>query len=212
MTMPSPMPSPPAAAPDLQPPEAPRRRRLRRWVAPGLALALIGASLALDVGTLFVLPVLFVLIVPFEKMFPRHRGQKVRRPEVRTDMSHALAAPALNIAALAVAVVIGLLSLAWIPGLLIRPLVSVIGTTVSGFALQFWVYLETGSVTDLAIVAVAFTLPATILSPFAGAEGEQVHERRDALLQPSGPLPEEDRIVHEGLDLGVVADVSVIVQ
>lgn len=48
-------------------------------------------------------------------------------------------------------------------------LVSVIGTTVSGFALQFWVFLETGSVTELAIVAVAFTVPAAILSPFAGA-------------------------------------------
>jgi len=107
------------------PPSAPRSGRLRRWVAPGLALALIGASLALDLGTLFVLPLLFVLIVPFEKMFPRHR-QRVRRPEVRTDMSHALAAPALNIAGIAVAIVVGLVSLAWLPGLLISPLVAMI--------------------------------------------------------------------------------------
>ena len=48
-------------------------------------------------------------------------------------------------------------------------LISVIGTTVTGFALQFWVYVETGSVTQLAMVTLAVTLPATILSPFAGA-------------------------------------------
>lgn len=48
-------------------------------------------------------------------------------------------------------------------------LISVTGTTVSGFALQFWVFLETGSVTDLALVTLAFMLPATLLAPFAGA-------------------------------------------
>jgi len=48
-------------------------------------------------------------------------------------------------------------------------LISVIGTTVTGFALQFWVYIETGSVTQLAMVTLAVTLPATLLSPIAGA-------------------------------------------
>jgi len=48
-------------------------------------------------------------------------------------------------------------------------LVSVIGTSVTGFALQFWVYLETGSVTQLAMVTLAVTVPATVLSPVAGA-------------------------------------------
>jgi len=47
-------------------------------------------------------------------------------------------------------------------------LISVIGTSVTGFALQFWVYIETGSVTQLAMVTLAVTLPATLLSPFAG--------------------------------------------
>ena len=116
-------PTPGSAVPG---PPAHRRSRFRRWVAPGLTLTLIGASLALDVGTLFILPVLFVLIVPFEKLFPRHRGQRVRRPEMRTDMSHALAAPVLNIAGVAVAIFVGLVSLAWIPGLVIRPLVALI--------------------------------------------------------------------------------------
>ena len=48
-------------------------------------------------------------------------------------------------------------------------LISVIGTSVTGFALQFWVFLETGSVTQLAMVTLAVTLPATLLSPVAGA-------------------------------------------
>ena len=33
-----------------------------------------------------ILPVLFVLIVPFEKLFPRHRGQRVRRPLAVLDV------------------------------------------------------------------------------------------------------------------------------
>ncbi|MCJ7725016.1 MAG: MFS transporter, partial [Acidimicrobiia bacterium] len=48
-------------------------------------------------------------------------------------------------------------------------LISVIGTSVTGFALQFWVFLETGSVTQLAMVTLAVTLPAVLLSPVAGA-------------------------------------------
>jgi len=46
--------------------------------------------------------------------------------------------------------------------------ISVIGTSVTGFALQFWVFLETGSVTQLAMVTLAVALPATLLSPIAG--------------------------------------------
>ena len=66
---------------------------------------------------------LFVLVVPFEKLFPRHRGQKVRRPEAGTDVAYALAQPAATAIGLVVAIFVGLASLAWIPGLLIRPLV-----------------------------------------------------------------------------------------
>ena len=119
--------------PTLPQPPAPTSGRRHRWVAAGLALALIGASLALERGTLVILPLLFVLVVPFEKMFPRHR-QKLRRPELRTDISHALAAPALNAAGIAVAIVVGLISLAWLPGLLIRPLVSMIPSVALPFA------------------------------------------------------------------------------
>ncbi|WP_083908528.1 sterol desaturase family protein [Ilumatobacter coccineus] len=114
------------------PTSGPRPSRVRRWLAPGLALALIGVSIALDLGTLVIIPLLFVLIVPFEKLFPRHR-QRVRRPQLGTDMSHALAAPALNVVGLAVAIVVGVVSLAWLPGLLIRPLVSMIPSVALPF-------------------------------------------------------------------------------
>lgn len=48
-------------------------------------------------------------------------------------------------------------------------LVSVIGTSLTGFGLSIWVYLESGSVTQLALVSLALAVPATVLSPFAGA-------------------------------------------
>lgn len=48
-------------------------------------------------------------------------------------------------------------------------LVSITGTTLTGFGLQVWVYLETGSVTRLAMVSLAFALPSVLLAPIAGA-------------------------------------------
>jgi MFS family permease len=60
-------------------------------------------------------------------------------------------------------------------------LVSVLGTTMTGFALQIWIYTETGSVQNLAFVALAFALPATIISPFAGALVDR-WDRRTTML------------------------------
>ncbi len=48
-------------------------------------------------------------------------------------------------------------------------LVSITGTSLTGFALEVWVYLETGSVTRLALISLAYALPSIVLSPFAGA-------------------------------------------
>lgn len=48
-------------------------------------------------------------------------------------------------------------------------LVSILGTTMTGFGLSMWIYVETGSVTQLAMVSLAFSLPTVLLSPFAGA-------------------------------------------
>ena len=74
------------------------------------------------------MPVLFVLVVPFEKLFPRHR-QRVRRPAVGTDIAYALAQPLMVVAGTAVAVVVAVASLAWLPGLALRPLVSMLPST-----------------------------------------------------------------------------------
>lgn len=68
--------------------------------------------------------VVFVLVVPFEKLFPRHRGQRLRRPELGTDLAYALATPLLQAIGLVVAIPIAIVSLAWLPGLALRPLVG----------------------------------------------------------------------------------------
>ena len=134
-TLTSPNSPPPAALwpPPTGAPDARRGRGPRIWIPRLVALALIAGSVALDPGGLFFLPVLFALVVPFEKLFPRHRGQRIRRPGLGVDMGHALAAPALAFATLAVAVVIGVSTLAWVPGLLLRPIVALIPDAILPF-------------------------------------------------------------------------------
>jgi len=96
-----------------------------RWWLPRLVVfVLVAASLLVDAEGLLVVPLLFVFVVPFEKLFPRHRGQKVRRPELGTDLTYAAASPALGVASVAVAIVVGAVSLAWLPGLALRPFVA----------------------------------------------------------------------------------------
>ena len=89
-----------------------------------LALLLIVGALYLSTEAIFIIVFLFVIVVPFEKLFPRHKGQKIRRPKLDTDIGYALAAPLLGLATGLVAIVIAILSLAWIPGRLIRPYVE----------------------------------------------------------------------------------------
>jgi DHA3 family macrolide efflux protein-like MFS transporter len=47
--------------------------------------------------------------------------------------------------------------------------VSLLGTSLSGFALGIWVYQTTGSVTRFAIIALTTSLPRILLAPVAGA-------------------------------------------
>ncbi len=103
----------------------PRRDRLKRWALAALALGLIGISIAIDRSGFVVVPLLFILVVPFEKLFPRHR-QRLRRPQVGTDIGYALAGPVLTSIGIAAAVVVAVVSMAWLPGLAIRPLVGLI--------------------------------------------------------------------------------------
>ncbi len=98
----------------------------------GAALGIIAVALALDIEAIVVVPVLFVLVVPFEKLFPRHR-QRIRRPKLGTDVAYALAGPALNVVGLAAAVVVAVISLAWLPGLALRPFVEVLPPAVVPF-------------------------------------------------------------------------------
>ena len=101
-------------------------RRLVRWGFRLAALAAIGIAVALDQSTIFVVALLFVLVVPFEKMFPRHRGQRIRRPLAALDVRYALVNPLLNVVGITFAVAVALVSLAWLPGLALRPLVSML--------------------------------------------------------------------------------------
>ncbi len=48
-------------------------------------------------------------------------------------------------------------------------LVSLTGTGITAFVVGLWVYQTTGSVTKFASVALVDSLPAILLSPFAGA-------------------------------------------
>lgn len=55
-------------------------------------------------------------------------------------------------------------SLVWV-----GQLVSLLGTSMTGFALPIWVFGQTERVQELALVGLAFTLPLILLSPVVGA-------------------------------------------
>ena len=59
-------------------------KKQRGWIGVAfirlLSLLIVGGTLYYSTEGLVVALVLFILIVPVEKLFPRHRGQKVRRP------------------------------------------------------------------------------------------------------------------------------------
>ena len=97
----------------------PRSGRLARI---GLGAVAIAVALYLDATAALLVPVLFVLVVPFEKLFPRHR-QRLRRPGLATDIAYGLTQPLLAPVGVAVGLTVGLLSLAWLPGLALRPFV-----------------------------------------------------------------------------------------
>lgn len=135
---PAPQPAPPPQprpAPDPQtPPSTPVsqpgarssfRGRLVAVCKVALALGMVGGSLLIDNEGLLALTLLFLIVVPFEKLFPRHR-QKIRRPQLITDIAYALSGPLLNGIGLAAGLVVAIVSLAWLPGLALRPLVAMV--------------------------------------------------------------------------------------
>ena len=61
-------------------------------------------------------------------------------------------------------------------------MVSQTGTTLTGFGLQLYVFAETGSVTQLTFVALAFTLPGVLFAPIAGTVADRFDRRLVMLL------------------------------
>ncbi|MFT7475336.1 MAG: sterol desaturase/sphingolipid hydroxylase (fatty acid hydroxylase superfamily) [Verrucomicrobiales bacterium] len=97
------------------------RRRL--WFFRLFAAAVVAGSLVFDRSPLLVIPLLFILVVPFEKLFPRH-DQKIRREHLGLDLTYALGQPAIGVVSLVVGGFAAVVSLLWLPGLLFRPIVT----------------------------------------------------------------------------------------
>ena len=85
----------------------------------------VGTTLFVTQEPLLVLGVLFVVIVPFERWFPRHQ-QPIRRPHLGTDLAWAVASGPLNFVAILGGIVLSIASFAWLPGLALRPLVDLL--------------------------------------------------------------------------------------
>jgi sterol desaturase/sphingolipid hydroxylase (fatty acid hydroxylase superfamily) len=108
----------------------------RRLGKIGLA-AVVAVVLAANPSVLVGIAALFVLVVPFERLFPRHR-QRFRRPGLGTDLLYGLTQRGLAVAGLVVGLAIGVVSLAWLPGLAVRPLVAILpapARVLAGFVL-----------------------------------------------------------------------------
>ncbi len=65
-------------------------------------------------------------------------------------------------------------------------LVSTLGSSMTSFGLAIWVFQETGSATQLALIVTASRLPMLLVSPFAGALVDRWDRRRAMLLADTG--------------------------
>jgi MFS family permease len=65
-------------------------------------------------------------------------------------------------------------------------LVSLLGSGLTGFALSLWVYKNTNSVTQFALISVLTLLPGIIISPLAGALGDRWDRRWVMILGNCG--------------------------
>ncbi len=63
---------------------------------------------------------------------------------------------------------------------------SLIGSALTSFALGVWIYEETGSVTEYALVSVFFALPGILMSPVAGALVDRWNRRWVMLISDAG--------------------------
>jgi len=109
------------------------RRFLGRLARALLILGGVAVAFQIDSTIFGALIILFVILAPLEKLYPRQKGQKIRRPLVTNDIGFALLGPLLNVAGIAALLVIGVLSFAWLPGLAARPLVGLIPAAAAPF-------------------------------------------------------------------------------
>jgi MFS family permease len=65
-------------------------------------------------------------------------------------------------------------------------LVSLVGTSLTGFGLSIFIFQETGSVTQLAAVLFASLVPRLVVGPFAGALVDRWDRRKAMLLSDLG--------------------------
>jgi sterol desaturase/sphingolipid hydroxylase (fatty acid hydroxylase superfamily) len=110
------------------PDPAARRRapRTRRTVVLTIAATLAAvASIAVGNSAVGAIAVLFVISWPLERIWRRH-PVGVRRLALRTDLAYAVASPALQFVGLVAAFALGAASLAWLPGLALRPVVGLL--------------------------------------------------------------------------------------
>ena len=64
--------------------------------------------------------------------------------------------------------------------------VSIIGSGLTSFALGVWIFEQTGSVTQFAVIGLFAVLPRVLLSPFAGILVDRWDRRRVMILSDSG--------------------------
>jgi len=64
-------------------------------------------------------------------------------------------------------------------------MVSLIGSSISDFALSIWVYTSTGSVLQFALISLAFVLPQLLVAPFAGVIVDRWNRRTVMILSDS---------------------------
>lgn len=119
----------PATTPSWPAPDPTARRRAprtRRTVALTIAATLAAlASIAIGNTAVGAIAVLFVISWPLERLWRRH-PVGVRRLALRTDLAYAVASPALQFVGLVAAVALAAVSLAWLPGLALRPVVGLL--------------------------------------------------------------------------------------
>ena len=65
-------------------------------------------------------------------------------------------------------------------------LVSLVGSSLTSFALGIWIYQETGSVSQFAIVLFSSTLPPILFAPFAGILADYWNRRWVMILADTG--------------------------